>query len=161
MNWFTYWPCTSSRSRLPAARSAAWRASNAAWSISPGLRKSTNSATPGEPQFRTGESPLRADIAVMPVVPKVRKKSAVGLTKSFSSALTICSVGLSWCMIVRLELTTIAFSFFEPITAPTPERAASRPRSLQTPEMSDSDSPAGPIRATEQFLPVAFLPYFS
>ena len=32
-------------------------------------------------------------------------------------------------------LTTIAFTFFEPITAPRPLRAARRPRSLQMPAM--------------------------
>ena len=44
-------------------------------------------------------------------------------------------------------LTTTALSGFEPMTAPTPERAASRPRSFAIPAMIERPSPAGPIRA--------------
>ena len=44
--------------------------------------------------------------------------------------------------------TTSALSFFDPITAPSPERAARRPRSLTMPEMSESFSPLWPIVAT-------------
>ena len=50
-------------------------------------------------------------------------------------------------------LTTIALTFFEPMTAPRPLRAASRPRSLQMPAISDIFSPAGPMQATLAFLP--------
>ena len=42
-------------------------------------------------------------------------------------------------------LTATALSFFEPITAPTPERAAIRPFSFTIPASSDCCSPAGPM----------------
>ena len=47
----------------------------------------------------------------------------------------------------------MALTFLEPITAPRPLRAASRPRSLQMPAISDIVSPPGPMQATLAFLP--------
>ncbi len=46
---------------------------------------------------------------------------------------------------------TTAFKRLEPITAPTPLRAAMRPPSLQMPEIRDSRSPASPIEAMQGF----------
>ncbi len=50
--------------------------------------------------------------------------------------------------IFALPLHTTALSFLLPMTAPRPERAAMRPRSLTTPAMRDMPSPAGPMQAT-------------
>ena len=47
--------------------------------------------------------------------------------------------------------STTALSRFEPITAPTPERAAYLPPSLEMPEISDSFSATGPIVAMAGF----------
>src|SRR5450830_160012 len=44
---------------------------------------------------------------------------------------------------------TTALSFLDPMTAPSPERAAMRPPSLLMPAMSDRRSPAGPMHATD------------
>ena len=116
-------------------------------------KSSTRSTTPTPPQFITGESPETAELLVMPVVPKVVKNCFSGATKPSSDERTVFSTSLSWDMIFFVGRATTALSRFEPMTAPTPERAASRPRSLQTPAMSDSCSPPGPISATLIFLP--------
>ena len=99
------------------------------------LNSSTRSTMPTPPQFFTGVSPETAEFEVMPVVPKVVKNCFSGPTKPSSEERTVFSTSLSCDMILRAGLATTAFSFLEPITAPTPERAASRPRSLQTPAM--------------------------
>ena len=117
-----------------------------------------NTTSPTPPQLRTGESPLCADCEVIPVVPKVAKKSRSGAMNSSREVFANSRISVSCeSMFSRgAPDTTTAFTFFEPITAPTPERAASRPCSLQMPARYDSCSPDGPIEATD-----AFLPYFS
>ena len=120
----------------------------------------TTSPTP--PQLRTGESPLCAEAAVMPVVPKVLKKSRSGAMNSSREVFASARMSGSACWIIwRVDLATTALTFLEPITAPTPERAAKRPCSLQMPASSESCSPAGPIEATEAFLPWRSLRWFS
>jgi hypothetical protein len=53
--------------------------------------------------------------------------------------------------------TATALSFLAPITAPTPERAAIRPRSLTIPLIKEIFSDAGPMQAIRIFLsPVVF-----
>ena len=57
----------------------------------------------------------------------------------------------------RLPCTATALSFFEPITAPSPERAAARPLLFITEAMRATFSPAGPMQATCRSLPCSAL----
>ena len=50
---------------------------------------STRLTTPTPPQFRTGASPLIAELAVMPVVPKVVKNCFVPWLKPCRLSLTV------------------------------------------------------------------------
>ena len=54
----------------------------------------------------------------------------------------------SWGLMPRVPENTTALSFLAPITAPSPERAAMRPLSVQMPEIRERFSPAGPMQAT-------------
>jgi len=53
----------------------------------------------------------------------------------------------SWTGTRSLPSRTTALRRLEPMTAPSPDRAAMRPRSLLMPEMSERRSPAGPMTA--------------
>ena len=98
----------------------------------------------------------------MPVVPTERKKSRTGATNSSIEERITLRASLScWRIIWRVDFTTTALSCLEPMTAPTPERAARRPWSLQIPAIKERFSPPGPIRATEAFLPCFSLNIFS
>ena len=123
--------------------------------------ESTRSMTPTPPQFRTGASPLIAELLVMPVVPKVVKNCFRPLLNPSRLARTALITSGVCAMIFFVGFTTMALSFLEPITAPTPERAASRPRSFAMPAMMLSCSPAGPISATLTFLPSSSLNWSS
>ena len=61
---------------------------------------------------------------------------------------TFIKASLSSGSILLLPFITIAFKFFEPITAPTPDLPAARCLSLITQAIFTSFSPAGPIQAT-------------
>ncbi len=53
--------------------------------------------------------------------------------------------------------TATALSFFEPMTAPRPERPAAEPLCVIIAEMSESFSPAGPMAMTLVSLPCSSL----
>ena len=68
------------------------------------------------------------------------------------SLVSLLISSLSYPSILLFPSRTIAFSFFEPITAPRPDLAAILPLSFDIPEISDSFSAAIPIVATAHFL---------
>ena len=98
------------------------------------------------PQFLIGVSP-EVPIRTLPaVVPNFLKANTIPALEVF-----ICSLyslvefsikSLSETSIVLFPLSTIAFNFFEPITAPNPDLPAARPLSLITPDIKDKFSPA-------------------
>ena len=58
------------------------------------------------------------------------------------------SFGLAMPVVPRVPRTAIALRFFDPITAPTPERPAARCRSFTMPANSTPFSPARPMDDT-------------
>jgi len=63
----------------------------------------------------------------------------------FSKVTFMNSLGLAMLPTPLVPRTATAFRFFEPITAPTPERPAARCRSLTMAENSTLFSPARPM----------------
>jgi hypothetical protein len=106
-----------------------------------------NSTIPTPRQFLTGASPEIAATGVMPVVPAVRKNSRERELKPLSESWTVLMTSRVWAITFFEGWTATALRSFEPMTAPTPERAARRPRSLVMPAMIERPSPAGPMRA--------------
>ena len=72
----------------------------------------------------------------------IRSHLAVGLATTARMAFS------SWSAGFRLPRTATALRFLEPMTAPTPERAAARCLSLMIAAMRARFSPAGPMQAT-------------
>ncbi len=105
-------------------------------------------------QFLTGVAPEATSPAVRPQVPWVLSSSgnpAISRISAMNSLRSRTNVSLSATTAWPLPRTATALSFLEPMTAPTPERAAARPRSLMIPLIRDSFSEAGPMQAMRIF----------
>ncbi|OPY06272.1 MAG: hypothetical protein A4E67_01555 [Syntrophaceae bacterium PtaB.Bin038] len=76
------------------------------------------------------------------------RKGGWSWTHRLQERLSRFMAAASWTGTRSLPSRTTALRRLEPITAPSPERAAMRPRSLKTPEMRERRSPAGPMTAT-------------
>jgi hypothetical protein len=74
--------------------------------------------------------------------------SKVLLHRLHDLGMSLFSSALSRTATASFPLTTTAFKFLEPITAPTPARPAARPLSFMIDENKTRFSPAGPIQAT-------------
>ena len=115
--------------------------------------RSGRSITPTPPQFLTGASPLYAELYVPKLVPYLCILSMVDVpVESGMLKYLICSI-IGFCAAPLPAMgtsifprATTAFNFFEPITAPSPDRAAVLPWSVIIPAINDNCSPAGPIQ---------------
>ncbi|MBA7587876.1 hypothetical protein ES708_29922 [subsurface metagenome] len=105
------------------------------------------------PQFLVGVSPLSAQSIKMPGVPLSRSISTCPESSFRYFFLNSLALVASAIGIFIFPLTAIAFSFLEPITAPSPERPAARPLLFITAAMRATFSPAGPMQATSTSLP--------
>ena len=106
-------------------------------------------------QFLTGVAPEATSPAVSPQVPCFISMSAnppISRISEIKSLRNCSRASRSATAALPVPRTATALSFLAPITAPTPERAAARPRSLMMPLIRDSFSEAGPMQAIRIFL---------
>ena len=98
------------------------------------------------PQFFIGVSPTLAVITLLMHVPKVFNARIappfVLFIPSLYSLVSSINASLFAREIVLFPLSTIAFNFLDPITAPRPDLAAILPLSLTIPDINESFSPA-------------------